>query len=417
MKPGIDGTESLSARIEKKFAGLTPIPLECCIFKVHHQLRRVNENAYEPELLAIGPYHHGKDRLSPMEKHKLNCLQLMLKRRNESLEIYIEAMRKLEKSARRYYAESTDLTEDEFVEMLLLDGCFIIELFRNKAPIFQMDWMRSSLRRDLLLFENQLPFFVLTMLFQMTWFPTEPSGIGYLAFDYLCPSLPFKFNDPGSCDNIKHLLALIHEAICPPRFAGTRKSRKEIEWDEGYRSIHCATELREAGIRFRKLEKRNLFDIEFDNGVMKIPQLEIHNETECLIRNLVAYEQYTKNIRSPFITDYVCFMDDLISSPRDVGLLRQRGIILNELGDDEVVSTMFNKLRDNVSESNLGYTEVYKNVKQHCKQPWNFQKAKLRHNYFNSPWALISFLAALFLILQSTVQTGFNIASYFVHKS
>ncbi|KAB1224356.1 hypothetical protein CJ030_MR2G007771 [Morella rubra] len=51
------------------------------------------------------------------------------------------------------------------------------ELFRMYAnknsrndsdPIFQMSWMLPGLKRDLLLLENQLPFFVLTKLFEMT---------------------------------------------------------------------------------------------------------------------------------------------------------------------------------------------------------------------------------------------------------
>jgi hypothetical protein len=66
--------------------------------------------------------------------------------------------------------------------MLLLDGCFITELFRKynsmdlryvHDPILQLGWMFSSLERDPILFENQIPFFVLTKLFEMTKVPTS----------------------------------------------------------------------------------------------------------------------------------------------------------------------------------------------------------------------------------------------------
>ena len=33
----------------------------CCIYKVPEQLREVNEKAYTPRLVSIGPIHHGKD--------------------------------------------------------------------------------------------------------------------------------------------------------------------------------------------------------------------------------------------------------------------------------------------------------------------------------------------------------------------
>jgi hypothetical protein len=112
-----------------------------------------------------------------MEDHKLLYLQQLLQRRNESsVERYIKAMRELEGRGQRCSAKPISLTRDEFVEMMLLDGCFIIELFRKLAkeelrdecdPIFQLDWMHPMLLRDVLLFENQLPFFVLNKLFEM----------------------------------------------------------------------------------------------------------------------------------------------------------------------------------------------------------------------------------------------------------
>ncbi|KAG7995594.1 hypothetical protein I3843_01G117800 [Carya illinoinensis] len=165
--------------IDKKLAALTPINAEeYCIFKVHDQLLKVNEKAYKPVLLAIGPYNdHGKVGQGLMEEHKLRYLSQMLRRTNESsVEGYIEALRELEERARRCYAERISLTTYEFVEMMLLDGCFIIELFRklevwsdiNDDPIFQISWMLDVIARDLMLFENQLPYFVLTKLFEMS---------------------------------------------------------------------------------------------------------------------------------------------------------------------------------------------------------------------------------------------------------
>ncbi|XP_035548304.1 uncharacterized protein LOC108985690 isoform X2 [Juglans regia] len=177
--------------IDKRLASLgsTSIDQECCVSKVHRLLRQINHAAYEPDLLAIGPYHRGKDHLSFMEKHKLRFLQRMLERTNEnSAERYITAMIEKEERARRFYADQfPELSKDEFVEMMLLDGCFIIELFRiqrdavfqyiekdpnfhsvKNEPIFQTALILNGITRDLLLFENQLPFFILTELFEMS---------------------------------------------------------------------------------------------------------------------------------------------------------------------------------------------------------------------------------------------------------
>ncbi|KAL9411145.1 hypothetical protein AB3S75_044854 [Citrus x aurantiifolia] len=45
------------------------------IFKVPDVLRKLNEKAYEPEMLAIGPYHRGKEQLLAFEEHKTRYLR------------------------------------------------------------------------------------------------------------------------------------------------------------------------------------------------------------------------------------------------------------------------------------------------------------------------------------------------------
>ncbi|XP_028112993.1 UPF0481 protein At3g47200-like [Camellia sinensis] len=169
--------DPVSLHLDEKLTHLCGKDL-CYIYKVHDRLRWQNEKLYEPEIIAIGPYHHGKDNLQWMEEHKLRYLQLLLKRRNEtSVDRYIVAMRDLQERAFRCYANSVWLNKDEFVKMMLLDSCFLVELFRKftitsmrdrNDPLFKIDWILPSIWRDLLLFENQLPFFVLVQLFDMT---------------------------------------------------------------------------------------------------------------------------------------------------------------------------------------------------------------------------------------------------------
>jgi hypothetical protein len=60
-----------------------------CIYRVPKQLRKVNEEAYTPKLVSIGPFHHihrksDKEKykldLKDMEEHKLKYLDDFLKR-------------------------------------------------------------------------------------------------------------------------------------------------------------------------------------------------------------------------------------------------------------------------------------------------------------------------------------------------
>ncbi|GMP55706.1 hypothetical protein CsSME_00020445 [Camellia sinensis var. sinensis] len=406
--------------IDAKLAQLSPIPSECCIFRVHDRLRNENQNAYEPEVVAIGPYHHGKKKLQPMEEYKLRILRQLLEQRNEtSAERYIVAMQQLEKRARDFYAEPSSLDSNEFVEMMLLDSCFILVLLCTEGMtqlggmenfIFHLGHIKLDLMRDLMLFENQLPFFVLMKLFNMT--KISDSNIITLSLEYFdaitpgnLPELPYE--NPKE-DDIKHLLGLLHYCWCY-EFHSTVSQRLVVVTDK---SMKSATELREAGIQFKKvIINRNLFDIRFVNGTMEIPNLIVDDTTEFVFRNLIAYEQYLPPSSMNYFTAYANFMDNLVNSSNDVQILRDYGVIRNLLGDNEVVSTMLNKLVNNVYVSLICYEQVYHDVNKHCKGRCNVWLATLRQDYFNTPWALISFLAAVVLLLLTVVQTVCSVLS------
>lgn len=417
-----DEEDHVCISIGQKLDCLLPSSTGCFIFKVHDQLRKVNEKAYEPDIIAIGPYHHGKNNLKMMEEHKLRYLQYRLLEKHENLQKYVAAMRELEGEVRRCYAEPLNLNENELIEMMLLDGFFIVELVRKfrmpnlrqiDDPIFEVEWIVNSLQRDLLLFENQLPFFVLCKLFDMIEVQDNRKRFIYLAlhcFSDLFPGPACRGSVDGE-HNIKYLLGLIHNNWLPS-FAESENigdSKKEINW----RFIPCVTELREAGIKFEKIEKGNSFDIKFRKGVLQIPVLVIEDRTESFFRNLIAYEEYHQSTHFHFIVDYVKFMDCLIDSPKDVEILCRCGIIDNWLGDDEAVSNMFNKLNDYVTGPGVHfhYAGVFNEVNMHCSKHRNKWMAKLRRNYLDSPWAIIALLASFLLLVLTFIQTVFSIKS------
>ncbi|KAK8582672.1 hypothetical protein V6N13_069444 [Hibiscus sabdariffa] len=151
--------------------------------------------------------------------------------------------------------------------------------------------------------------------------------------------------------------------------------------------------------------------------MLKIPTLRVEDTTEHIFRNYIAYEQFFRR-ELTYFSDYVLFMDNLINTSNDVQLLRTNGVIDNWLGDDEAVARMFNRLLDFVWMSNgFYYAEIFKRVNEHCQRRWNRWKATLKKNYFNSPWSLISFLAATVLLLLTVVQAIFSHLSYFNKKN
>lgn len=422
----------VSITIQEKLKCTTASELGCSIFRIHNLLRKVNEKAYEPEIIAIGPYHHGKPDLSDMEEHKLVYLKSLLGQKIEKVATCVAAVTPLEEKARKCYAEHIALSSDEFVEMLLLDGCFIIQLllkFKEKDlidktdPVFRLEWILNSLQRDLMLFENQLPFFILCKLYEIIELPDQESGLIDLALNFFNDLLPGhgttreNGTPPG---DIKHLLDLIHINWSTSKL----KPEKEVTRGTGdMKLIRCSTELTEAGIKLEKIAQEDIFsqeaifDIEFKNGTLQIPTLTIEERTESFLRNLVAYEQYCGDDQINIVTDYVTFLGCLIKSERDVTKLSHHGIIHNFVGENEVISEMFNKMMVCITgpSRNFHYAEIFRRVNIHCDKRRNRWMAKLRRNYLNSPWGIISVSAASLLLQLTLLQTIFTILSWKSH--
>ncbi|KAL2486510.1 Plant protein of unknown function (DUF247) [Abeliophyllum distichum] len=146
---------------------------------------------------------------------------------------------------------------------------------------------------------------------------------------------------------------------------------------------------------------------------MIIPVWEISDSTESLFRNMIAYEYYLTGSPQRYVTDYVFFMHCLVHSPEDAKLLCRSGIISNFLGADEMVYRVINQLGKNIIISDkFSYSNIFHNVNIHCGRTRNIWMATLRRDYFSSPWALISLLAAITLLVLTIIQTTFAILSY-----
>lgn len=117
-----------------------------------------------------------------MEEVKLWCLNNFLTRsEDKSLEDYVKALRDWKDEIRRCYSETIPMESDDFVSMILTDGCFIIEYLLSCLGMLEINpwrfklWPTCDINLDLILLENQLPFFVLKGLFDLT-FPAGFNG-------------------------------------------------------------------------------------------------------------------------------------------------------------------------------------------------------------------------------------------------
>ncbi|XP_016647196.1 PREDICTED: UPF0481 protein At3g47200-like [Prunus mume] len=561
------GLEALEKTMSKKLCPRSPSwAAKCCIFRVPPVLKRHKPDAYEPDFISIGPFHRGGKQFQHMENVKQWYLNNLLSRRNLSLKHLIDHIVELEQSAREFYAEPLDhLSQNDMVEMMILDGCFLIELFRKYQshqedvddPIFRMDCMFQYLCHDLLLLENQLPWFVLQHLYHLTLDPYKSSPsltvlmltaftsqkplkhncdsyLGNLSlkhlidhiveleqsarefyaepldhlsqndmvemmildgcflielfrkyqshqedvddpifrmdcmFQYLCHDLlllenqlpwfvlqhlyhltldPYK-SSPSltvlmltaftsqkplkhNCDsylgyvyeekhdkNCKtlHILDLIRTSIVFP-FQDHRKE-KEKEAKEKKKNFPPATALSEAGVKFRSNTKAgSIMNIEFEKGVFcyfgykrgtfEIPHLSIGELTDPLFRNLIAFEQCYHH-HSHEITSYAFLMDKLIASSKDMEFLCDKRIIDNWLSAEDGAK-YFSKLCNDTVLKKFYYEALCEEVNMHYKVKWYRWLEKLNRDYFANPWSVISLIAAAILLALTVVQTVYTI--------
>ncbi|KAA0064944.1 hypothetical protein IC582_006202 [Cucumis melo] len=186
--------------IKSKLEQLPAVNTECSIYRVPKLLCQMNRIAYVPQVISIGPFHHGSKDLNATERYKLQGLRNFLRRLDDhkaekSLEELVKIAQSWVEEARRCYADPIDMDDHEFVKMMLVDGCFIVEFFilvhnqyttsaDHKFPqidpnvdLLFYQGIIPDVYFDLIKLENQLPFFLLQRLFELIPKENNPKSL------------------------------------------------------------------------------------------------------------------------------------------------------------------------------------------------------------------------------------------------
>lgn len=90
------------------------------IYRVPKIMREVDEKLYVPQMVSIGPYHHGKKELADMETHKWRAMHQVCKRTGHDMKRYIAEIWPLENWAWSSYEGEIEMSRYEFVHCLVL---------------------------------------------------------------------------------------------------------------------------------------------------------------------------------------------------------------------------------------------------------------------------------------------------------
>lgn len=418
------------------------------IRKIPHHILGVDRTPYEPIILSIGPYHYGKEPLCAMEKEKWNCLNFILKSNStRSLQDYLSVIARCERRARRCYSEEIKMEKKKFVQMLLLDGCFTL-IFLNgiteSAAVSQTGdercsthqeviseaegcqrssnnfelceisssreaedealkhseqkrncstgmggWVSCCLTHDLLLLENQIPFYVVEGIYKLFAGTDTETRFLIIRFAECMESIlqhyPIAIQECDRPKQFHHLLHLCHmyfrpkqkfeeyhQAVTSPGYfyrllhfcteyasLGQKQDENQhsqrldcLESDHHPSRWHQAVQYHEAGVILKKRDydqhnRHSLLDVKFSNGVIEIPCFPIDENTEALFKNLIALEQTNPRYGND-LTAYINFMSQLVTTPDDAALLVKKGIIVHMMDSDEELSFLFTRLTKQV---------------------------------------------------------------------
>ncbi|PSR86635.1 UPF0481 protein [Actinidia chinensis var. chinensis] len=403
------------------------------IYKVPPHVTNLNKNAYRPQVVSFGPYHHGEKHLMPMEEHKHRALFHFLKRTNMALQIIVDNLTKVVQDLKDSYdllGDVWQLDTRRFLKLMVLDGCFMLEVLYyytgtplanpvNYAPndlIFSAHGrlhVMPYIRRDMLLLENQLPMLVLTELVgamdrenTQSWGAEEvvKTLIGRFT-NTICPVI-------GEC---LHVLGTFRNGV----LWSSPKEKREgpiALYDERQITL-SAMELQDAGISF-KIRKFGFPDeISFKDKVLCLPVLVVDDTTESMFLNLIAFERLHVGTGNG-VTSYIFFMGAIINNVRDVRLLKSNGIIETAIGSEEVIVELFKSLSKGTklepgSNPDVAHTEI----REYRRKPWNQFRANFIHAYHTStqwnPWAYWSIIFAILLFTLTLVQTAYTISPYY----
>ncbi|KAF7148419.1 hypothetical protein RHSIM_Rhsim03G0032300 [Rhododendron simsii] len=353
---------------------------------------------FDPRVVSVGPYHHGKEKLEMAEKIKPIVAQLFVSRSGRDMAEFRQKALEIVDDARSYYLEgSTDIySDEEFAEMMLLMNQLPFqvleslmslksdhsELLETMDKIWDLVKSRGSSRKYKKKLDNKRTSRK-KPLHNLEYFWLEVNGLNQ-------PNHPLKSNTPS-----------IHRNLVKPDYMGS------------YYSFRSISELKAKGIHARRStsypSRAFSFKSFFFFGILEIPLLILDPQFIVHISNQVAYESTPNNVNNLPTMVYINFMKSLINSPEDVKELRSRNILFSTYNSDEEVVKLLSSITTFGMEDFRIYDEVKERIQEHYNSKAKTWIAELIHNYFSSPWTFIAFFATTSLVILSFLQTFFTI--------
>ncbi|KAF8014141.1 hypothetical protein BT93_H0088 [Corymbia citriodora subsp. variegata] len=211
-----------------------------CVFQVPKSLSSAKPEAYTPQLIGLGPYHHLQPQLREMERVKLNVVKkLHNEHKCESFHKLVEKLSKLHLYVRTCYHKFLDIDDKMLSWIMTIDALFLFHLLclpaigektpEPSSPLWGLAVLagkklaKDAILRDVMMLENQIPIFFLQQMVTIGCAPLEEAERKKIVENFprmlvvFCKTLsPLEetFNDPDhKALNRAHLLDLLYSMV------------------------------------------------------------------------------------------------------------------------------------------------------------------------------------------------------------
>ncbi|XP_071728386.1 UPF0481 protein At3g47200-like [Rutidosis leptorrhynchoides] len=412
-----DTLKILLGRLERGRNRGTLNPPTICV--VPSSLRDVSPRSFTPLVVSIGPLHKDEEKTKGFEVVKERYLHDLLQRAisppEQVLYRCVEKVKASINEIRASYAVIIPFSDTELANMMVIDACFILEFClkdheeeyvykKLNEPLPRT--LRNVIGNDLILMENQIPFFVLQDMYDCTrGFLTPPVTIllNFILYEYVIhlrynlhnnKKFPYAGADNESAHD--HILSYLHRCYKP---VNTTPSKPTA-------GTETTTRGKELAMRI-KSSLSACFSWFRGKPTLLVPTLHISDSTEQILRNLIAYEYSFPKVHNYF-TSYATALHSIVEDEEDVATLVELNVLVNHLALHKEAANMLQAIRklcmiDFSSHQDLMQLTNYYN------SSWLRNVRRLRSTYFSSPWSAIALVAGIILFSLTIVQTVFTI--------
>ncbi|KAG2609825.1 putative UPF0481 protein At3g02645 [Panicum virgatum] len=169
--------------------------------------------------------------------------------------------------------------------------------------------------------------------------------------------------------------------------------------------IPSVSELANAGVQFVPTAG-GLSTVAFDAKAanFSLPVVTLDSNTEVVLRNLVAYEAAAAS--GPLaLARYTELMNGIIDTDEDVAVLRRRGVVLNRMKSDGEVARLWNGMTRSVRLTKVAAMDrAVEEANRYYNSRWRVRAKRFMRKYVFSSWQVLTFLAAVMMLLLTTLQ-------------